>query len=204
MATIIETTDKYVFDLFAEHLPNTFTYHNYEHTKRVWESTEEIVENSKVDANEAEILLLASLLHDTGYIKTREGHEEESVKISTEFLKSQNVDDAVIKAVNKCIMATKFDTQPVNKDADCSHFGKKYFTKVSELLRIELDLQDVNIYSAEEWRAENIKVLTEKHKYYSDYAKDKWGKRKKKNLVKLMDSENDYRIKGCKDKFKVK
>lgn len=210
MATIIEITDKYVFDLLATHLPNTFTYHNYEHTKRVWESTKEIIENSEVDANESEILLLASLLHDTGYIKTRMGHEEESVKIATEFLKSQNIDDDIISAVNDCILATKFDIQPKNKlqeiikDADTSHLGKKYYSEVSELLRIELDLQDINSYSAKEWRAENIKMFTVEHQYYSDYAKTKWEKRKAKNLAKLMESKYTQRSKDRKEELKAK
>ncbi|MDD7885435.1 Pycsar system effector family protein [Flavivirga sp. 57AJ16] len=210
MSTIIEITDQFVFDLFSENLPNTNTYHNYEHTKRVWESTKEIIENIEINAFESEILCLASLLHDIGYIKTRKGHEAESVKMSTEFLKAQNVDQKTIDAVNACIMATKFDVEPKNKleeiikDADASHFGKKYFSKVSELLRTELELQGIKTYSAEEWRIENIKILSEKHRYYTDYAKKKWGKRKKKNLAKLMEVKQKQRSKERKEKLKAK
>lgn len=210
MSPIIETTNKYVLDLFTEHLPNTFTYHNYDHTKRVWESTKEITDNSDINANELEILLLASLLHDIGYIRTRKGHEEESVKMATEFLKSQNVDDKKIEAIKHCILATKIGVKPTNKleaiikDADASHFGKKYFSEVTELFRTELELQGIKNYSSNEWRAENIKMLSKKHQFYTDYAKKKWGKRKKKNLAKLMQSKFKQRTKDRKEDLKAR
>tara|TARA_R110002096_G_scaffold431563_1_gene646986 strand:+ start:22888 stop:24096 length:1209 start_codon:yes stop_codon:yes gene_type:complete len=217
MSKIIETTDQFVFDLFSENLPNTFTYHNYEHTKRVWKSTKEIIENLGVEANESgissnesEILLLAALLHDIGYIKTRKGHEAESVKLATEFLKKQNVKQETIEAVNACIMATKLGVEPKNKleeiikDADSSHFGKKYFKEVSELLRTELELQDVKVYSAKAWRKENVKMLSENHRYYTDYAKRTWSKVKKKNLAKLMKSKLKQQSKDRKEELKAK
>ncbi len=210
MASIIETTDKYVSDLFTKNLSNTFTYHNYEHTKRVWKSTKEIIENSEIDANESEILLLASLLHDIGYIEIREGHEEESVKMATEFLKSEKVDKETINAVNGCIMATKLGVEPTNKleeiikDADASHFGKKYFFEVSELLRKELELQDIKVYSEKGWRKENIKMLGKKHKFYTEYANKKWKKRKKKNLSKLMKARFKQRSSDRKEELKAK
>ena len=105
---LIKKTEDFVFELFKNELDNSFIYHNYTHTKRVVKSTKEIIENSKINVNDAEIVILASWLHDTGYTKCREGHEEESVKIATQFLKSQNVAEDKIEAINKCIMATKF------------------------------------------------------------------------------------------------
>ncbi|WP_452602459.1 Pycsar system effector family protein [Pontimicrobium sp. MEBiC06410] len=210
MSKIIEITDQFVFDLFSENLSNTFTYHNYEHTKRVCESTKEIIDNSEINAIESEILLLASLLHDIGYINTRVGHEEESVKLATEFLKEQGVKQDTINAVNACIMVTKLGVEPKNKleeiikDADSSHFGKKYFIEVSELLRTELELQDIKVYSAKAWRKENIKMLSKKHRYYTDYAKKKWGKVKKKNLAKLMKSKLKQQSKDQKEELKAK
>lgn len=217
MSTLIEITDKFVFDLFSANLPNTFTYHNYDHTQRVLKSTKEIIENSKtkanelaINSNESEILRLASLLHDIGYTKTRKGHELESVKLATEFLKSQNVKQETIDAVNACIMATTLGVEPKNKleeiikDADASHFGKKYFRDVSELLRTELELQDVKVYSVKAWRKENIEMLSEKHRFYSDYAKKKWGKVKKKNLAKLMKSKLKQQSKDRKEELKAK
>ena len=210
MSTLIEKTDKYVLDLFKENLDNTFIYHNYTHTKRVLKSTKEIIENSEINVNEAEILMLAALLHDVGYIKTREGHEEESVKIATEFLKSQDVKQETIDAVNKCIMATKFKDSPKGKleeiirDADASHFGKDYFNEASEFLRKELELQEVKNYSTKEWLNENISVLAENHRYYTPYAIKNWKPVKDKNLAKLIKKKKKKKSKNEKEKIKAK
>ena len=133
MSDIVQAADDFILHLFKEKLPNTFTYHNYTHSKRVYKSINEIIENSEVSDTDATVLRLAALLHDTGYIHTREGHEEESVKIATKFLEEQGVSEEIIEGVKKCIMATKFKDTPNNaleemiRDADASHFGKDYF-----------------------------------------------------------------------------
>ncbi|APY01347.1 HD domain-containing protein [Lacinutrix venerupis] len=210
MSSIVEISENYVLELFKEHLPNTFIYHDFTHTKRVFKSTKELIENSEINVNEEKILLLAALFHDTGYIKTREGHEEESVKIATKFLNDNDVDKETIEAVNKCIMATKFKDSPNGKleeiirDADSSHFAKKYFNEASEFLRKEYELQGIKTYTAKEWRKENIKVLSENHRYYSPYAIKNWQPEKDKNLVKLMKKKKKSKAKIDKEKIKAK
>ncbi|MEM6516906.1 MAG: HD domain-containing protein, partial [Bacteroidota bacterium] len=108
---IIKTKD-FVFELFKNELEPTFLYHNFKHTERVYKSTKEIIENSEVSEVDKQILELTAWLHDTGYTKGAENHEERSVEIATEFLNGQNVDSKIIEEVNKCIMATKFNDQP--------------------------------------------------------------------------------------------
>lgn len=210
MSLIIEKAEMFVLELFKEQLPNTFIYHDFTHTKRVYKSTKEIIENSEINVNEEEILLLAALFHDTGYIKTREGHEEESVKIATAFLTTEKIDQDIIDAVNECIMATKFKEVPNSKlgeiirDADSSHFAKKYFNEASEFLRKEYEVQGIKTYTAKEWRAENIEVLTEKHRYYSPYAIKNWQPEKDKNIAKLMKKKKKNKFKDNKEKLKAK
>ncbi|WP_452225023.1 Pycsar system effector family protein [Lacinutrix chionoecetis] len=211
MSAIIEKAEKFVLELFKEELPNTFIYHDFTHTKRVFKSTKEIIENSEINVNEEEILLLAALFHDTGYIKTREGHEEESVKIATDFLTKENVDQDIIDGVNKCIMATKFKNvvpnsklEEIIRDADSSHFAKKYFNEASEFLRKEYEVQGIKTYTAKEWRKENIDVLTEKHRFYSPYAIKNWQEEKDKNLAKLMKKKKKKKAKENKEKLKAK
>tara|TARA_R110002072_G_scaffold14307_1_gene59605 strand:- start:44663 stop:45886 length:1224 start_codon:yes stop_codon:yes gene_type:complete len=203
MSDIIKATDDFVLNLFKERLPNTFVYHNYTHSKRVYKSINEIIEDSQINVKDATILKLSALLHDTGYIETREGHEEESVKIAKKFLGEQDVDQEIIDGVEKCILATKFKGTPEGKleemmrDADASHFGKDYFEEASEFLRQELKAQKIEDFTPREWRDENIKVLIEKHQFYSDYALKNWQKQKEENLAKLIKSKK-------KDKKRLK
>lgn len=208
--SLIEDTQKFVFNLLKDELPNTFIYHNYTHTERVLRSTREIIENSNVTEREAEILELTALLHDVGYTKGCDGHEEESVKIATDFLEKKDVDKDIIDSVVDCIMATKFDTKPTNKlekiirDADASHFGKKYFNEASEFLRKELEVQGRKTYTPAEWRQENIDVLTNKHEFYTDYALKNWQARKEKNLSKLLKNKKKRKKKLNVEKLKAK
>ncbi len=210
MSALVEKTDKFVFDLFKEELPNDFMYHNYTHTKRVQKSVIEIVENIDISDEDAEIVILAALLHDTGYIKKREDHEEESVKIATNFFKEQNVPQEKIDAINMCIMDTKFKDSPhsqlgkIIRDADSSHFGKDYFSEASEFLRKELELQQVKTFTADEWLNENIEVLSTKHQYYTDYALKNWQKQKDQNLAVLIEHKREQKRKHKKEETKAK
>ena len=209
MTDIIKKTEDFVFNLFKEELPNTFLYHNFTHTQRVLRSAKEIIENSEVTPENSTIIQLAALLHDTGYTKIREGHEAESVKIATLFLKEEQVEKHIIDAVTECIMATKFNSTPKNelekiiRDADASHFGKDYFNEASEFLRKELELQAVKNYSTTEWLSENIKVLSQEHQFYTDYALRNWQTQKESNLAQLFASKTKEKKTRQKEKMKA-
>lgn len=211
MATdLVKKTEEFVFDLLKKELDPVFLYHNFKHTERVLKSTREIIENSEVTEEEAEILEIAALLHDTGYTKGAEDHEEKSVEIATAFLTKHDTDQKLIDAVNTCIMETKFKEVPTTKlgkiirDADASHFGKKYFDEASEFLRKELELRGVKTYTPTNWRDENIKVLSKRHQYYTDYALKNWQSRKDKNLSKLMKAKKKQKSKFKKEEMKAK
>ena len=210
MPDIIEKTQEFVFNLFKENLSTTFLYHNYTHTERVHKSVIEIINNTDISEEDALILQLASFLHDTGYINTVDNHEIESVKIATSFLNESNVDDHIIDAVSQCILATRFGFTPITKlekiikDADSSHFGKKYFDDASELLRKELEIQGICNYSPTEWLDENIKVLSKQHQFYSDYAIENWQSEKDKNLSKLMKNKKKLKLKAKTEELKAK
>lgn len=211
MSDIVQAADNFIFQLFKDELPNTFVYHNYTHSKRVYKSINEIIENSQIGVKDATILRLAALLHDTGYTVLRKNHEEEGVKIATEFLEKNNVEKDIIEGVNKCILATKFkDTIPnselekIIRDADSSHFGKEYFEEASEFLRQEYLFQNVHNYSSSEWLDENIKVLVEEHQFYTDYALKNWQPVKEENLGKLLKDRKKTKEKIKKERTKAK
>ena len=127
MDTLVEKTDNFVSELFTKKLPETCIYHNYTHTKRVFKSTKEIIDSTSISEEDAFILLLTALLHDTGYSESLDNHEEHSVSISENFLKEQNASQEVIDKVSKLIRATKMDHEPTDllekiiRDADASH-----------------------------------------------------------------------------------
>lgn len=210
MDNILERTDKFVLNLFKEKLPNTFIYHNYNHTQRVVKSTKELIENSQINVKEEKILLLAAWLHDTGYIVAKDGHELESSKIAEDFLKKQNEDEVIIEEVKRCILATEMHAVPsdlleeIIKDADSSHLAKDYFEETTEFLRQELKLHGVCHYNPNEWIQENINLFTEQHKFYTDYAAKEWRPKKDENLLSLLKKEKKKKKKLEKEETKAK
>ncbi len=210
MTDIINKADNFILELFKKNLPNTFIYHNYNHTQRVVKSTKELIENSELNVKEEQALLLAALFHDTGYTVKFDGHEEESIKIAKDFLSRNQVADDVIEMVEECIGATKFSSTPNTKlekiirDADSSHLAKEYFEDTSEFLRQELQLMNIHNYTSEEWLDENIKLFTEKHNYYTPYAVKNWKPGKDQNLSSLLEKQNKTEQKLKKEETKAR
>ena len=208
MPNILNKTKEFVLNLFKEKLPSTFLYHNYSHTECVCNGVDEIIENTDLNEENRLALKLAALLHDTGYTVTIEGHEDESVKIATNFLKEHGVGDKIIDTVNRCILATKLDSAPttslekIMKDADTSHFGKDNFNNTSEFLRRELDILCLKKYSPKEWLDENIQLLSEKHQFYTDYALKNWQSQKDINISKLKRKKEKLTLKSNTEDLK--
>jgi predicted metal-dependent HD superfamily phosphohydrolase len=209
MLQIINKAKSFVKNLLEYELSENLYYHNLDHTLRVYKSTKEIINHSTLSEKETISLEIAALFHDTGYTVSHDSHEEESVKIATNFLLENNVEQSIIDIISNCILATKFDVEPKNelekiiKDADCSHFAQEDFKEISESLRKELKITEEKDFSKNEWNILNLALLKFKHKFYTEYAKTNWGPLKKQNIQKLMD-EKANRKKAKEQERKLK
>lgn len=191
MKNLLIEAENFVVNLLNEELDTLFVYHNVSHTQRVVEKTRELIEGLKVDDKSADILLLAAWFHDTGYSKSIENHEEESVKIAVAFLRKYKIDETIISEISNLIMVTKMDANPVSKlekiirDADCAHLGSKNFSDYNSLLRKEWELTKDYTVSDEKWNKENIYFLT-RHRFFTNFAAKNWSKGESKNLARLL------------------
>ncbi|MBC8755502.1 HD domain-containing protein [Kordia sp. YSTF-M3] len=208
MDTLIVEAENFVVDYLNKNLDSKFVYHNLSHTKRVVESTQEIIEALAITDPEATQLLLAAWFHDTGYTKGIEGHEHDGALIATDFLKQQNASEEDINAVSQLILATKMGYSPktllekVICDADCAHIGSKNFEDLTALLRKEWELTKDRVLTENEWLDENIKFLTSSHSFHTTYAAKNWQKRKGKNLSKLLKTKSKSSFERSKLKHK--
>ena len=208
MSPLIDKTYDFVEKLLNEELASNFIYHNLTHTKRVFKSTKEIIDNSSISEEDTEVLLLTALLHDIGYVKGCEGHEAKSVEMGAAFLRKNKTDEAIIDKVSQCIMATRFDAKPANeleriiRDADTSHFAKDYFQEASEFLRLEWKKQGIKNISKQKWLEGNIDLLQNEHRFYTKYAKEHWIPKKQEN-IKTMITEKDKLAQEKKNKDQI-
>lgn len=198
---LIEQSEEFISNLLKDKLSNLYTYHNFSHTQSVVNATKELCEKEKVNTDERELLLIAAWFHDAGYTKGYENHENESVKIASEFLKERNQSEDFIKKVGKLISATGKEYVPKNhlekiiKDADFIHIISPEYTSTCELLRLELKNTGIVDFSTLEWATENFKFLMTKHHFYTDYAQKKWQPLKEKNLVRIQKKINKQQAK---------
>ncbi|MFL9835689.1 HD domain-containing protein [Chryseobacterium terrae] len=92
MNNVIENTIKFV----KEKLEGAEAGHDWFHIERVWKLSKKIAQTE--DCN-LEVVELSALLHDIADPKFHNGDETLALKISKEFLESQNVADEIIQQV---------------------------------------------------------------------------------------------------------
>lgn len=161
----------FVINMLKEKIPSAYTYHNYQHTLYVQNMARELGLQEGLNKHEMELLHTAALWHDTGYIHTYKGHEEESCVMAREYLPGYGYDQAAVKQVCGMIMATKIPQAPVNlpekiiADADLAYLGTTgAFEKAAALFQ---ELQSINKdLSKEEWNRQQVSFLAS-HRYFT-------------------------------------
>lgn len=187
---LMKTVNTYVNHLFSSSNTSTLIYHDFTHTKSVVDVCEKIGKSVQLNNDEMEILLLAAYFHDAGYIDSRENHEERSAEIAKSFLAENHFEREKIEKVEKAILATKIPQSPQNKieevlcDADLHHLGSKDFFERNEILRIEFERVSGKQFTDIEWLNSTIEFMSS-HKYFTQYAHDKYDELKNSHLAKL-------------------
>ncbi|MDT3407279.1 UNVERIFIED_CONTAM: putative metal-dependent HD superfamily phosphohydrolase [Pseudacidovorax intermedius] len=188
---ILHKAKDYVETLFKNRLSSIYFYHNFVHTTYTVNKAEEIMKHTPVSAEDQEKVLLALWFHDTGYVESPENHEEKGVEIMKNFLQQEQYPQHKIDDIAQLILATQITHEPqtllekIVKDADCSHFASHDYNDISDALRKEWELTNVRCFSNEQWNEGNLNMLRNKHKFYTDYAKENWEPLKKKNIKKI-------------------
>lgn len=189
--TILQKVEEYIFQLYKDTLSRQYTYHNFQHTTRVVNGLEELLKTIDVSEQEALNLKLAAWFHDIGYTQSCEEHEKHGAAIAETYLMAEGFPTADIQCIQALILATKLDHVPTNlleciiKDADFAHISDDNFMDISNLLLKELSVTCNLPFSPEEWNKQNLDFLLYKHRYYTDYARQKWQPKKEQNIFAI-------------------
>ncbi|WP_374461738.1 HD domain-containing protein [Chryseobacterium taeanense] len=92
MKNLIENTVQFV----KEKLKGAEAGHDWYHIERVWKLAKKIAETEECNL---EVVELAALLHDIADPKFHDGDETLALKVSREFLESQNTSEEIIEKV---------------------------------------------------------------------------------------------------------
>lgn len=180
--------------LLNNNLPSNYYYHNLEHTLYVADKVTEIGRNENCTLKELNLLTVAALWHDAGFINTYTGHEEAGCLLVRQYLPEYGYTFHDIEIICGMIMATKMPQSPQNKleeiiaDADLEYLGTQSAgVKADDLFK---ELQHLNpALTKQEWDKMQISFL-KKHHYFTKYCKINKEPQKQKYLNALLDGKN--------------
>jgi uncharacterized protein len=182
-----------IFGKLEKELPSHFYYHNVDHTIDVMQAAESIADKEGIDENDRRLLVTAALLHDTGYLFTRDGHEVASCAIAREYLLVYNYNPEEIETICSLIIATSIPQSPQNRleeilcDADLDYLGRDDFFILSKRLFDELLAEGI-VKNEEEWNRQQASFM-EEHKYFT------------KTSIMLRQGKREHYIKIIKSKI---
>lgn len=186
----LKSTQVYCTTLLSKGNCSELPFHNLEHTKEVVQNVTYLCAAMNIDERDTKILKVAAWFHDTGFSVTYKGHEAESKKIATAFLKQQKVDKGFINKVCNCIDATKMPQCPTTPlaevlcDADIFHISNSHFFYRKLLLRMEREIF-CDVKSTDlEWHKLNLEFL-KKHHFRTVYGKETLEQGKQENITKV-------------------
>ena len=171
---------------------NKHYYHSYEHAIDVMQRAIYLSEQENLPVDEIEMMALAGLFHDTGFIVMYDKNEPIWAKIASNYLKSINYDKNKIKLIEQIILATDPDyTNPKNiyekiiKDADMDNLWRDDFQKKSNDIKKELETVKKIKIKDPEWHHSLVDLLIS-HKFNTDVQRKERDNKKQENLNKMI------------------
>jgi predicted metal-dependent HD superfamily phosphohydrolase len=185
---VFEEIKNRIYEDILEKLPSHLTYHNLNHTAYVLEKAVFLAEQSGVSSSDLELLKLAALFHDTGFIDNPKDHEEKGCKIAESYL-TKGYSQIELDKIYGMIMATKIPQSPSNHlerilaDADLEYLGTDLFEQIGESLFTELKHFNPN-FTEQAWDELQL-VFMQKHFYHTEYCQKHREPKKQENLLKV-------------------
>lgn len=187
---LIKRARLYAQEIFGHKNFERLTYHNLEHTLQVVAAAKIIGEQSGLNEDEMESVILAAWFHDVGYIEGDKDHELIAAEKARELLTSWGASFKKILEVTEAIKATRMPQQPeslISKvlcDADLFHLSSDDFIEKGKKLREEWTLVKGQELTDEQWFESGLDFMRQ-HRYHTPYGRAVLEKEKKSNIKKL-------------------
>ena len=142
--TLIEAARRYVNELLIA--LQYHYYHQYNHALEVMERAVYLAKEEGLSPADQEMLALAGLFHDTGFVIEYEKNEPIGAKIAANYLRSTLYPEDKVACIERMILATDPDYntpadiyESIIKDADLDNLGREDFFDTNSNLRSELE-----------------------------------------------------------------
>jgi uncharacterized protein len=164
----------FILNKLRGELPAHLTYHNIDHTEDVMQAAALLAKAEGVGEYDRNLLAAAALLHDTGFLVGREGHEEASCNIAHYYLPQYGYTPDEIDTICSLIIATRLPQSPDSHlaeilcDADLDYLGRDDFFTLSNRLFGELKSEGI-VRHEDEWNRQQADFMGD-HQYFTKTA----------------------------------
>ncbi|MFM9028407.1 MAG: ATP-binding protein, partial [Bacteroidota bacterium] len=170
-------------------LPTHLHYHSLSHTLDVLAAAIQLGRSEGVSDAELELLQVAALYHDIGFLEGASNHEATGCSIAIAELPEYGFSRPEIEKICGMIMATQYPQHPKNEleqilcDADLDYLGRDDFFEIGNTLYKEL-LESGRISSQKEWNNLQVDFLSS-HRYFTKTAQSTRANKKEEHLSKI-------------------
>jgi uncharacterized protein len=169
-----EKAEVFILAALKDGLSPLLSYHNMHHTFDVLEAAMKIAAAEKIPSEDMQLLRVAVLFHDAGFIHTYRDHENKGCEMAKEYLPSFQFSDQQIDMICGMIQATKIPQDPLTKleeviaDADLDYLGRDDVFSIAQTLFDEFKIHGL-VNSPEEWDPFQLNFLKQ-HRYHTAYS----------------------------------
>jgi uncharacterized protein len=188
-----------IYEIFIskleQEMASHFSYHTADHTKYVINMAIFIAKKEKIEGHELELLKIAALFHDMGFLKSRENHEEVSCELASKELPSWDFDSGEISQICGMIRSTKIPQRPITQldkilaDADLEYLGTDLYEEGASRLYRELIYFNPTL-TEKEWLEIQVNFLNSHH-YHTDFCINNRESKKQEHLKRLQSHLNE-------------
>lgn len=184
-----KAAEEHILSLLEKEMPPR-QYHNLDHVRDVLDSALKIADDEKLNEEEIQLLRLAALFHDSGFIYSPKNHEERGAELAREILPIYGFQNDQIEIICNMILATRIPQSPLTKlekilcDADLDYLGRKDFYEIGGRLLEELKEQGV-VETEREWNLVQ-KTFLESHRYHTHYGKENREAKKREHIQEIL------------------
>ncbi len=179
----------HIIERLSKNLSPIYTYHNVQHTIDVVNNAKFLAREEGLQEIDTTLLVTAALFHDTGFLISKNDHEENSIKLATEILPKYGYDSFAIEKIGSLIRETKNPQNPQSElgrllcDADLLYLGTDSYEQEAQNLFLEFKKNNI-VHTIREWEVKQIGFL-QSHIFFTDTAKKIGEAKKQEHLEKL-------------------
>lgn len=179
----------YILSRLKRELDPARTYHSFLHTVDVYASVITIAEAEGVTGEDLELLKIAALFHDSGFLLDESDHETAGCRMVEEVLPRFGYTPAQVARVRGMVAATKVPQCPEDRlagilcDADLDYLGRSDFFLIGDTLYHEM-VAFGQLRTAREWNELQVSFLTA-HRYFTRTCQEEREPVKQENLRRV-------------------